>query len=223
MIPETIKLLDVRKGPYHVEYGDFATAGTVNFVTRETIDENLIEAAGGRFDTGRFLTLLSPTRTGVRSLIAVESYFTDGPFINPNKFHRFTGLAKLMFNPTPRSELALAVTHYSGGWNGSGQIPLREVLAGRLDRFGSIDPSEGGNTRRSIGNLKYHWDITSQSTFFVSTYLQHYKLNLFSDFTFFLKNPVNGDGIEQDDDRYVYGGEIAYQSGGQLYGMEGAA
>ena len=223
VIPETIKLLDVRKGPYHVEYGDFATAGTVNFMTRETVDENLIEAAGGRFDTGRFLTMLSPTRAGVRSLLAVESYFTDGPFINPNKFHRFTGLAKLMFNPTPRSELALAVTHYSGGWNGSGQIPLREVLAGRLDRFGSIDPSEGGNTRRTIGNLKYHWDITSQSTVFVSTYLQHCKLNLFSDFTFFLNNPVTGDGIEQDDDRYVYGGDIAYQYGGQAYGMEGSA
>src|SRR3989449_9247813 len=128
-----------------------------------------------------------------------------------------------MFNPTPRSELALAVTHYLGRRNGSGQIPLREVLAGRLDRFGSIDPSEGGNARRTIGNLKYHWDITSQSTVFVSTYLQHCKLNLFSDFTFFLNNPVTGDGIEQDDDRYVERGEIAYQSGGQLYGMEGAA
>ncbi len=223
VIPETIKLLDGCKGPYHVEYGDFATAGAVNFVTRETVDENLIEAAAGRFDTGRFLAMLSPTRTGIRSLIAVESYFTDGPFINPNKFHRFTGLAKLTVNPTSRSELALAVTHYSGGWNGSGQIPLREVLAGRLDRFGSIDPSEGGNTKRTIGNLKYHWDINPQSTFFVNTYLQYYKLNLFSDFTFFANDPVNGDSIEQDDDRYVYGGDIAYKYGGKAYGMDGSA
>lgn len=223
VIPETIKLLDVRKGPYHVEYGDFATAGTVNFVTRETVDENLIQAAGGRFDTGRFLAMLSPTRKGVRSLIAVESYFTDGPFLNAQNFRRFNGLAKLTVNPTPRSELALAVTHYSGSWNASGQVPLREVLAGRLDRFGSIDPTEGGTTKRTVGNLKYHWDVTSESTLFASAYLQHYKLNLFSNFTFFANDPANGDGIEQDDDRYVYGGEFAYQYGGQAYGMDGTA
>jgi len=223
VIPETIKQLDVRKGPYHVEYGDFAMAGTVNFVTREIADENVIEAAGGRFDTGRFLTMLSPTRTGMQSLIALESYFTDGPFLNTQNFRRFNGLAKLTMNPTPRSELALAVTHYSGAWNASGQIPLREVLAERLDRFGSIDPSEGGTTKRTVGNLKYHWDITSQSTFFACAYLQHYKLNLFSDFTFFANDPVDGDGIEQDDDRYVYGGEIAYQYGGRAAGMDGSA
>ncbi len=223
VIPETIKQLDVRKGPYHVEYGDFATAGTVNFVTRESVEENIIQAAGGQFDTGRFLTMLSPTRGGVRTLIAVESYFTDGPFTNPQNLRRFNGLAKLTVNPTPRSELAVAATHYSGAWNASGQIPLREVLAGRLERFGSIDPTEGGTTARTVGNLKYHWDMTPQSTVFASAYVQHYRLKLFSDFTFFANDPVNGDGIEQDDDRYVYGGELAYQYRGRAYGMDGAA
>jgi outer membrane receptor protein involved in Fe transport len=223
VIPETIKLLDVRKGPYSVEHGDFATAGMVNFVTRETVEENVIQAAGGRFDTARFLTMFSPTSGTVRSLIAVESYFTDGPFQNAQNFHRFNGMAKLTLNPTPRSELALAVTHYSGAWNASGQIPLREVLAGRLDRFGAIDPSEGGTTKRTVGSLKYHWDITSQSTFFVSAYLQHYKLNLFSNFTFFANDPTNGDGIEQDDDRYMYGSDIACRYEGQAYGWEGSA
>ena len=223
VIPETIKLLDVRKGPYHVEYGDFATAGTVNFVTRDTVDENLIQAAGGQFDTGRFLTMLSPTRKDLRSLLAVESYVTDGPFLNAQNLRRFNGLAKLTLNPTPRSELALAVTHYSGSWNASGQIPLREVLAGRLNRFGAIDPIEGGTTKRTVGHLKYHWDFSPQSTFLATAYLQHYTLTLFSNFTFFERDPVNGDGIEQNDNRYVYGGDIAYQYGGQVAGMEGLA
>jgi len=223
VIPETIQLLDVRKGPSHVEYGDFATAGTVNFVTRETVDENLIQAGGGPFDTGRVLALLSPTRTGVRTLIAVESYVTDGPFRNPQNLRRFNSLAKLTVNPTPRSELALAVTHYSGSWNASGQIPLRDVQAGRLDRFGAIDPSEGGATTRTLGNLTYHWDLSAQGTVLARAYLQHYKLNLFSNFTFFANDRAGGDGIEQNDDRYLYGGEVAYQYGGQAFGMDGAA
>src|SRR2546428_13439260 len=87
--------------------------------------------------------MLSPTRTGVRSWLAVESYFTDGPFINPNKFHRFTGLAKLMFNPTPRSELALAVTHYSGGGDGLFPVPLPEVVCwGGAGYCSSLPPSK---------------------------------------------------------------------------------
>src|SRR5439155_11582319 len=103
-----------------------------------------------------------------------------------------------------------------------GQIPLREVLAGRLDRFGAIDPSEGGNTKRTVGNLLYHWDLSPASTILAQAYIQHYKLNLFSDFTFFLNDPVKGDGIEQDDDRYIYGGDLAYKYGGQAYAIEGS-
>src|SRR5256712_3518401 len=98
--------------------------------------------------------MLSPTRTGVRSWLAVESYFTDGPFINPNKFHRFTGLAKLTFNPTPRSELALAVTHYSGGGDGLGPIPPPAGVVGGLDRFGPLDPPGRGDNRRTTGDPK---------------------------------------------------------------------
>jgi len=223
VIPETIKLLDVRKGPYYVEDGDFVTAGMVNFVTRDTVGDNLIELAGGQFQTRRLLTLLSPTRKTVRTLIAVEQYFTDGPFISPDKYHRFNALGKITVNPTRDSELAVAVSHYSGAWNASGQIPLREVLAGRLDRFGAIDPSEGGNTKRTVGNLLYHWDLSPASTILAQAYIQHYKLNLFSDFTFFLNDPVKGDGIEQDDDRYIYGGDLAYKYGGQAYDIEGSA
>ena len=223
VIPETIKLLDVRIGPYYVEDGDFVTAGMVNFVTRDTVGDNLIELAGGQFQTRRLLTLLSPTRKTVRTLIAVEQYFTDGPFISPDKYHRFNALGKITVNPTRDSELAVAVSHYSGAWNASGQIPLREVLAGRLDRFGAIDPSEGGNTKRTVGNLHYHWDLSPASTILAQAYIQHYKLNLFSDFTFFLNDPVKGDGIEQDDDRYIYGGDLAYKYGGQAYDIEGSA
>jgi outer membrane receptor protein involved in Fe transport len=221
VIPETIKLIDVRKGPYHVEYGDFVTAGMVNFVTREITEDNFVSLAGGKFDTGRFLTMVSPTRAKVRTLLAAEAYLTDGPFQSAQNFRRYNILGKLTFNPTTRSELALTVTHYSGAWNASGQVPLREVLVGRLDRFGAIDTSEGGNTHRTVGNLRYRWDMSIHSALFFNTYVQRYDLDLFSNFTFFLNDPVNGDGIEQNDDRYVYGGDLGYQINCHAYGVEG--
>src|SRR2546428_9909806 len=74
LIPETVKLVDGLKGPYFVEFGDFATAGAVNFVLRDTVDENVIASAGGMFGTQRHLLMASPTRDALKTLIAVESY-----------------------------------------------------------------------------------------------------------------------------------------------------
>jgi hypothetical protein len=103
------------------------------------------------FDTQRYLTLLSPFKGPVRSLIALEGFLTDGPYVNPNDYYRFNGLAKFTMNPTPQSELTLTATHYRGDSNASGQIPLRAVDEGLISRFGSSDPSEGGKTQRTTG------------------------------------------------------------------------
>lgn len=221
LIPETIKSIDVSKGPFQVQYGDFATAAAVNFVTRDQVDEGVVQAAGGQFATQRYLLMLSPTRGRVRSLVAAEGYYTDGPFLNPNRAPRFNGLAKFTMNPTPRSEVSLTGTHYQSRWNASGQLPLRAVEAGVLDRFGSVDPSEGGRTLRSTANLRYHYDAPSGGTAFAQAYLQYYRMDLFTNFTFFQDDPVQGDGIEQNDRRFLYGAEVGYRQNWTLMAMPG--
>ena len=95
LIPETVQRLDGFKGPYFVEYGDFATAGAVNFVLRDLVEENYAEASGGSFGTMRYLTLLSPTRDALKTLIAAEYYRSDGPFEHPNGYNRFNILGKV--------------------------------------------------------------------------------------------------------------------------------
>lgn len=223
LIPETLKEIEAHKGPYQVQYGDFATAGAVNFVTRDVVEGGVVQASGGQFNTQRHLLMLSPTTGRVRTLMAAEGYLTDGPFASPNRHNRFNGLFKATLNPTARSELSLTGTHYQGRWNSSGQIPFREVAAGRLDRFGAIDPTEGGRTLRSTGRLRYHYDMRAGGTAFADLYLQYYRLDLFSNFTFFLNDPVNGDGIEQNDRRFVYGGDLGYRQAGALLGMPASA
>jgi hypothetical protein len=167
--------------------------------------------------------MFSPTTGRVRSLVAAEGYLTNGPFLNDNRYNRFNGLMKLTFHPTLRSELSLTGTHHQGRWNASGQIPFREVEAGRLDRFGAIDPTEGGRTQRSTGRLQYHYDTTTGGRAFADLYAQYYRLDLFSNFTFFLNDPVNGDGIEQNDRRAVYGGDVGFQQSGTPWGVASAA
>ena len=219
IIPETIEGLDVYKGTYLPEFGDFATAGAVNFRTRQVVQEGIVQAAGGQYDTQRYMLMFSPTKDRVRTLFAAEGYYTNGPFQNDNRYFRGNWLGKITTNLTGRDELSLTATFQKAQWNASGEIPLRAVADGTLDRFGAIDPSEGGNTLRSTAKLNYHYDTTSGGEFFASAYGQYYRLDLFTNFRFFLNDPVNGDGIQQSDRRVMYGGDLGYKQQGEMLGV----
>jgi hypothetical protein len=223
IIPETIQGIDVVKGTYHAEFGDFNTAGAVRFKTRDVLQENVVQGGGGQFDTQRYLLMLSPTKDKVRTLFAAEGYYTNGPFENDNRYFRFNFMGKATVNPTVRSELSVTGSYQKSNWNASGEIPFRAVTDGTIDRFGSIDPSEGGKTQRTTGRLQYHYDTPSGGQFFADAYLVYYKLDLWTNFTFFLDDPVNGDGINQHDQRYMYGGNLGYQQAGELFGIHSAA
>ncbi|MGH7232492.1 MAG: TonB-dependent receptor, partial [Nitrospiraceae bacterium] len=204
---------------YLPEVGDFATAGAVNFKTREVVKEGILQSAGGQFDTQRHLLMLSPTKDKVRTLFAAEGYYTNGPFINDNRYFRGNLLGRMTLNPTIRSELSITGTFNQAQWNGSGEIPLRAVTDGTIDRFGAIDPSEGGKTIRSTGRLNYHYDTTSGGRFFANAYGQYYKFDLYTNFTFFLNDPVNGDGFQQSDRRVMYGGDTGWRQALDLFGI----
>ncbi|MBA2485412.1 MAG: TonB-dependent receptor plug domain-containing protein [Nitrospira sp.] len=223
IIPETIEGLDVHKGAYLPEYGDFATAGAVNFKTRELVKEGVVQLAGGQFNTQRHLLMFSPTKDKVRTLFAAEGYYTDGPFQSDNRYFRGNLLGKATMNPTSRSELSITGTFHKAQWNASGEIPLRAVQDGSLDRFGAIDPSEGGKTLRSTARLNYHYDTPSGGRFFANAYGQYYKFDLFTNFTFFLNDPDNGDGFQQSDRRVMYGGDLGYKQTGRVFDIDGAA
>ena len=137
IIPETIEGVDVHKGSYLPEYGDFATAGVVNFRTRDMVKEGVIQGAGGEYSTQRYLLMFSPTKDRVRTLFAAEGFYTNGPYLNDNQYYRTNLLGKVTTNLTGRDELSFKATFLHSKWDGSGEIPFRAVSAGLLDRFGS--------------------------------------------------------------------------------------
>ena len=219
IIPETIEGVDVSKGAYLPEIGDFATAGAINFRTRQVIQEGVAQATGGMFDTQRYLLMFSPTKEKVRTLFAAENFYTNGPFQNDNRYLRTNVLGKLTTSFTGRDEFSLKGTFEKAKWNASGEIPLRAVDAGTLDRFGAIDPTEGGSTLRATGVMNYHYDTRTNGQFFANAYGEYYRLDLFTNFTFALNDPVNGDGIQQSDRRVMYGGDIGYKQRGEIFGI----
>src|SRR5262249_17463294 len=173
-VPEAIDQIDVTKGPYFAEYGDFDTAGAINLRTRRSFGESSVSATYGSFDSYRVLGIASPKFSEGLPWLAAEIAGTNGPFNSPEKLQTYNlmGKARLAVNATrPLSVLASA---YGSQWNASGQIPLRAVEAGLLDRFGSIDPSEGGQTQRLmlIASLEHRGDNGDGVS--VTAYAVHY-------------------------------------------------
>jgi outer membrane receptor protein involved in Fe transport len=211
LIPETVQRLEAFKGPYHTEYGDFATAGAFNFVTLDVVTENIAQAAGGSFGTQRYLTLLSPTRDRIKTLFAAEVYVTDGPFERDQNYRRLNLFGKASGRLGADTDFSVTASYLRSSWFASGQVPRRAVESDLIDRFGAIDNSEGGSTQRAIVNGMLRWMPSEDEQAWVRGWAQYYTLDLFSNFTFFLTDPVNGDGIEQVDGRWVAGLEAAYQ------------
>ena len=243
LIPEVVDTIQLRKGPYFAEYGDFATAGALNFVTKDEFKESFFLAEGGSFDVMRYVAGGSHDFGFLKALVAGQAYFSDGPFENPQDFSRYNAYTKLSATPSDASKLWLGMNVYDGSWHGSGQIPLRAVSSGQLDRFGAIDPTEGGHSDREDFDLHWDTDLTPEDKLEFLAYGSRYKLQLFTDFTFwkdtgtrFREDPggrifdtdendrfvgiddlptgrngvVPGDGIEQNDQRYLYGGRARY-------------
>lgn len=220
LIPETIRQVDAFKGPYYVEYGDFATAGAIDFVTLDTVPENLLEAAGGSFGTQRYLALLSPTRDRVKTLFALEAYTSDGLFDRPQDYKRLNAFAKASATLGDGVDGSIWASYLRSSWFGSGQIPARAVRAGLINRFGSIDNSEGGRRERASVNGQIRFKPAEADLVTVRAWGQYYSLDLFSNFTFFLDDPANGDGIKQTDrDRLVGGLETRYERRGTVLGV----
>ena len=208
VIPELVASLDAYKGPYFARFGDFATAGAVELKLADHFDERRVSLSAGRFGILRTLAIFSEeVGEDSRVVVAAEAYAQDGPFENKEELERFNGFARVTHGLSPRTSAALTLMSYGSGWNASGQIPLREVRAGRLSRFGSIDPSEGGSTQRHAVDLKLE-SKGEEVDFRAQVYAIKYDFRLFSNFTFFLDDAANGDQIEQTDERSVLGTNV---------------
>jgi outer membrane receptor protein involved in Fe transport len=223
LIPELIENVEVNKGPYYAEYGDFATAGAVRMDTRESFRENRVSGTAGMFDTYRTLALLSPKEGALRPMLAAEVYRSDGPFEHPEDMERYNLYLKTPLVRDETRTLDVTLMGYGAGWNGSGQVPERAVEAGLIGKYGSIDPSEGGSSQRYSLSAQYTAAPGDREEWKASAYWIDYRLSLFSDFTFFARDPVHGDEINQRDARSVAGLDASYKRKYALRGMEAAS
>ncbi|GAA4281032.1 TonB-dependent receptor [Gaetbulibacter aestuarii] len=214
LIPETINKIDFGKGPYDAEEGDFNTAGYVNFATKNSIDENIISFGLGQFNSLRTLGMFQLLDDEARdnAYAAIEYLESDGPFDSPQNFNRLNIFGKYSFYAPNNDKLAFSVSRFTSRWDASGQIPQRAVDQGQISRFGAIDDTEGGETARTNLNLEWAKQVKNNTSLKANVFYINYDFILYSNFTFFLEDPLNGDQIRQKETRDIYGFNATFKT-----------
>ena len=208
IIPETINNIDFGAGPYYTQHGNFNTSGYVSFSTYNNIPQSRVQIEAGRYNTFRTLAmidLIKKNKDRQSAYIAGDFYYTDGATVNHQNFNRFNLFGKYNLAISDNTQLTASLSGFKSKWNASGQVPQRAVKAGIIDRFGSIDPSEGGNTERYNANLVLSHRLSNGSTWENQAFYTRNKFSLFSNFTFYLVDSINGDEINHAESRNLFG------------------
>ena len=203
LIPELATLLDYRKGPYYASEGDFSAAGAVNVRYANTLAQGIASVAGGQNAYIRTLLADSPRLGDGHLLYALELFNHDGPFTLGDGLRKRNGVLRYS-QGSDANGFNLTAMAYEAQWRSTDQIPQRAVDAGTLGRFDAIDPTDGG--RASRYSLSGSWrQLAGNTSTLLNAYVVRSQLELFSNFTYFLNDPVNGDQFAQPDQRTTVG------------------
>jgi len=205
VIPETIRTIDFVKGPYHAELGDFSSAGGAHFRTFDRYERNEVRIGLGENGFGRVLALGGADVGAGHLSGALEGQVYDGPWTDIDEdVEKINALLRYSGGDDERS-WRITGMYYDNTWNSADQIPARAVEQGIIDEFGSIDTTLGGETHRGSLSASYTHEHEDHRTEW-NAYVIDYALDLWSNFTYLLDDPVNGDQFQQVDDRTIYGG-----------------
>jgi hypothetical protein len=223
LIPELVDRIAYRKGPYFARNGNFSAAGSADIAYRSTLDENFAALTVGQRQFQRFVGAGSTAIGGGLNLLgAVEVQRNDGPWKLPERLRKSNGVVTLS-GGTKAEGWSASLMGYDAKWQSTDQVPERLIAAGTLNgqafgRFDAIDKSDGGETRRTSLSGEWHRNTGSETTN-VAAYAMNYRLKLFSNFTYALERPGDGDQFSQQDKRSVYGASASHAVEHRLGGL----
>jgi TonB-dependent receptor-like protein len=219
LTPELVEDVDILNGPFSAEYGDFSGLGVVHIRLKESLpDQITARIQVGSFDTFRSFIAYSPHLKTGNSFIAYEASRTDGPFINPLRYRRDNVTGNYTKTVSETESFGFKLNLGRNDFFSSGQIPFDEVAAGRLDRFGFIDPFDGGRVRTGTAAAYFRKERPSGDIFKIDGFAARSLFDLFSNFTFFLNDETNGDEIQQRDSRLQEGVNAQYLRPYKIFG-----
>jgi len=215
LIPELVSGVQFKKGPYFADEGDFSAAGAANINYLNRLDHPIVRLGTGGDGWGRFLAAASP-RVGSGYLLgAIEANRDDGPWVRPDHYGKLNGVLRYSRGDN-QNGFSLTGMGYWADWNSTDQVANRAVTSGVIPRFGVLDPTDAGKTNRQSVAAEFQRS-SGPSSIRATGFVLHNSLNLFSNFTYFLDDPENGDQFEQAERRTAAGGKLTYRRLGHFF------
>ena len=206
LTPELVDDVDILNGPFSAEYGDFSGLGVVHIRLKESLPNLVtVRLQGGSFGAYRAMVANSPPWEHADAFITYDGSHTDGPFINPGRYGRNNVTGNYTRHLNDQESLGFKLNFGTNNFYSSGQIPLTLVADGQLDRLGFIDPFDGGRVRLGTLGTYYKRDFANGDILRMDAFLGRSLFDLYSNFTFFLTDPIHGDEIQQHDSRLQQG------------------
>ncbi len=221
LMPETVNGVDIRKGPYFADLGDFGSAGALGISLIDATPKKVATLTVGSFGYERLFGM-GATKTdlgiglGGTLLVAGEVGTYNGPWANPDDVRKVNGLMRYS-QGTATDGFSITGMAYSNRWNSTDQVPERAIASGQIGLFGGEDPTDGGIASRFSLSARVA-QTDADGSWKANFYIIHSTLDLFNNFTYFLTNPINGDQFHQHDDRYLTGGNASRTINGSFVG-----
>lgn len=218
VIPELVKNIEYGKGPYYAEVGDFSSAGYAKMFSMDKLPEGILKFTGGEFGYYRTLVANSNKVGSGDLLYAGEFNFYNGVWQQPEDSTKFNGMLRYTLD---KGDWGVSVNGkgYSNDWTATNQIPQALVNDGTLNLYGTMDPTDGGKTKRysfssNLWNKGANWKNDA------NVYALYSGVDLYSNFTGYLDNPITGDQIHQSERRIQTGGNIEHTRYNKLFGFD---
>ncbi|MEO6746359.1 MAG: TonB-dependent receptor [Caldimonas sp.] len=200
IIPELAVGLQYRKGAYYASEGDLSSAGAVSLNYANSLPRGIGSVALGENGYRRAVIANSNRLGSGEFLYALESLHNDGPFENPDDYRKVNAVLRYS-QGDPANGFNVSGMLYRAKWNATDQIAQRAIDSGLIrNRFDAIDTTDGGSAHRYSLSGEWHRSTEAGMTK-VNAYAIGWQLKLFSNFTYFLDDPVNGDQFSQPDRR----------------------
>ena len=219
LIPELVQKIEYRKGPYFAQTGDFSSAGSADISYRNSLDAPILNVTVGEHAYQRVLAATSfpLTSQGIMLLTALEVMHENGPFENPDEMHKVNGLLRASDGNADRGWSVDGIV-YDAHWNATDQVPLELIDSGELCLYCALDPTDGGRSARQVLSGEWH-EHDADGYLRAAGYFEHYRLQLWSNFTYFEDDPVRGDQFNQRDSRDIEGGSVVKGWSHELFGL----
>ena len=217
LIPELATNITYTKGTYYADEGDFASVGSIHINYLNRIEPQ-VSFTAGTFGYQRAFAGDSIDVGEGALLGALEVAHYDGPWVDPDDLRKVNGVLRYS-QGTNEDGLSVTGSFYHGLWNSTTDQPERAISEGLIGRFGSLDPSDGGQAQRGNLTLQFHQTI-ADGQLNASAYFFNNQLTLWNDFTHVLIDPVHGDQEAQHENRNTVGGNIDYEKSIPVLGFE---